>query len=221
MKAMILAAGRGERMRPLTDDLPKPLLAAGGRSLIDWHLAALAATGFTEVVINLGWLGPAVRDHVGDGNRWNLAVYYSDEGWPPLETAGGIVRALPLLGDAPFAVINGDIWTDYPRASLHLPPGRDAHLVLVDNPPHHADGDFTLAADGAVGIDGDRQLTFAGIGVYAPALFCDLEDGPAPLGPLLRDAARAGRVSGEHYTGKWFDIGTPERLAELERLLQR
>lgn len=220
MKAMILAAGRGERMRPLTDDCPKPLLAVGGRPLLERHLEALAAAGFDEVVINLAWLGERIRAHVGDGARWGLRVRYSDEGERGLETAGGIVRALALLGEAPFAVINGDVLTDFPFARLALPRGRLAHLVLVDNPPQHPGGDFGLDGDRVVNTGGTR-LTFAGIGVYAPALFAGRADGPAPLAPLLQAAAAAGRVSGERHAGLWHDIGTPARLAEVEAELDR
>lgn len=215
MKAMILAAGRGERMRPLTDDCPKPLLTVGGRPLLERHLEALAAAGFDEVVINLAWLGERIRAHVGDGARWGLRVRYSDEGERGLETAGGIVRALGLLGGAPFAVVNGDVLTDFPFARLALPRGHLAHLVLVDNPPQHPGGDFGLDGDRVV-TEGGRRLTFAGIGVYDPALFAGVADGPAPLAPLLRTAAATGRVSGERHAGLWHDIGTPARLAEIE-----
>lgn len=215
MKAMILAAGRGNRLRPLTDTTPKPLIEVGGRSLLDHHLAALAAAGFTEVVINLAWLGERIQAAIGDGGHHGLRIHYSDEGSQALETAGGIVRALPLLGDAPFAVINGDIWTDYPRARLHPPePGDLARLVLIDNPPHNPDGDFALAGD-RIRADGSARLTFAGIGVYTPELFRDLADGVAALAPILRAAAQAGRVAGERYTGRWHDVGTVERLAAL------
>lgn len=217
MRAMILAAGRGERMRPLTDERPKPLLTAGGRPLIDRHLEALAQAGFTDVVINLAWLGDAIRAHVGDGSAWRLRVQYSEEGERGLETLGGIVRALPLLGDAPFVVVNGDVFTDYPLARLR-PPDALAHLVLVDNPPQHAGGDFALTGGRVRASDGQR-LTFAGIGVYRPELFHGQSDGPAPLGPLLREAIARGQVSGEHYRGVWQDIGTPERLAALDAAL--
>ncbi|MDZ7787592.1 MAG: nucleotidyltransferase family protein [Halofilum sp. (in: g-proteobacteria)] len=220
MNAMILAAGRGERMRPLTDDRPKPLLDVGGRPLIDWHLGALARAGFARVVINTAWQGRKLRAYVGDGGAWGLDVRYSDEGDRALETAGGIAHALPLLGPQPFAVINGDIYTDYPFEDLTLPTGRLAHLVLVDNPPQHPDGDFAL--DGArVTTDTGARLTFAGIGVYRPALFSGLPPQPLRLAPILRRAIAAGLVSGEHYRGAWHDIGTPERLRELDRQLQR
>lgn len=219
MKAMILAAGRGERMRPLTDARPKPLLQAGGRALIDRHLDSLARAGFREVVVNLAWLGEAIRAHVGDGRAWSLRVAYSEEGARGLETAGGIVRALPLLGDAPFAVINADIYTDYPFERLAPPPEHaQAHLVLVNNPPHHPEGDFEFA-DGRVRASGGQRLTFAGIGIYRPTLFAGESDRPAPLGPILRTAISRDAVSGEHYRGAWRDIGTPERLADLDREL--
>lgn len=218
MKAMILAAGRGERMRPLTDTTPKPLLTVGGDTLIDRHLRALAAAGFTDVVINVAWLGDLIRDHVGDGSRLGIRVAWSDEGTQALETAGGIRRALPQLGTAPFVVINADIWTDHPLAALRLPRGCLAQLVLVDNPPQHPGGDFAVV-DGIVDPAGAPRLTFSGIGVYAPDLFRDLADGPARLAPLLRSAARHGRVGAEHYTGAWYDIGTPGRLARLEAIL--
>lgn len=218
MNAMILAAGRGERMRPLTDDCPKPLLDAGGRPLIDWHLEALARAGFGRVVINTAWQGEKLRAYVDDGRAWGLDVRYTDEGDHALETAGGIARALPLLGPRPFAVINGDIHTDFPFERLALPTGHLAHLVLVDNPPQHPGGDFGL--DGARVTPGTRaRLTFAGIGVYRPALFSGLPAQPLRLAPILRRAIGAGLVSGEHYRGAWHDIGTPERLRELDARL--
>lgn len=223
MKAMILAAGRGERLRPLTDTMPKPLIEAGGRSLLDWHLSALADAGFREVVINLAWLGDHIRSAIGDGSAWGLAVAYSDEGDQALETAGGIIHALPLLGDEPFAVINGDIWTDYPRARLEPPSrGHLAHLVLVDNPPHNPAGDFRLDGGRVVhGSEDEARLTFAGIGVYTPALFREQPGGMVALAPVLRAAMAAGRISGEHYAGVWHDIGTRERLQGLEQHLAR
>ncbi len=216
---MILAAGRGERMRPLTDETPKPLLAVGGRPLIDYHLQALARAGIGEVVVNLAWLGERIREHVGDGAAFGLSVHYSDEGDQALETAGGIVNALPLLGGQPFLVINGDIFTDFDISTLSLPPGRLAQLVLVDNPPWHPRGDFALAADGSVGATGPSCLTYAGIGLFAPELFADSTASVAPLAPLLRGASAAGRISGTHHRGIWHDVGTPERLRELDRAL--
>lgn len=217
---MILAAGRGERMRPLTDDTPKPLLAVGGRPLIDYHLEALARAGIDGVVINLAWLGKCIREHVGDGAAFGLSVHYSDEGEQALETAGGIVNALPLLGERPFLVVNGDIFTDVDFSALSLPPGRLAHLVLVDNPSWHPRGDFALAADGSVGEAGTAGLTYAGIGLFAPGLFAGCSASVRPLAPLLRSASAAGQVSGEHHRGAWHDVGTPERLHELDRRLR-
>jgi MurNAc alpha-1-phosphate uridylyltransferase len=215
---MILAAGRGERMRPLTLSRPKPLLEVGGRALIDHHVAALAASGFRSIVINLSWLGTQIRAHLGDGAAFGVAIEYSDEGPEPLETGGGIYRALPLLGADPFVVVNGDVWTDYPYRDLRdrLADGDLAHLVLVPNPVHHPDGDFVLAADRVVETTGER-LTFSGIGVYRPELFAGLADGIFRLAPLVRAAARNNRVSAEQYSGAWYDIGTPERLETLNQ----
>ncbi len=218
MKAMILAAGRGERMRPLTLTRPKPLLPIGGRALIEHHLAALAAAGYGSVVINLSWLGAQIRSHLGDGRAFGVAIDYSEEGPEPLETGGGILRALPMLGPGPFLVVNGDIWSDYPYAELRdRLAARDlAHLVLVSNPDHHPAGDFALGSGRIVETGGER-LTFSGVGVYRPELFAGLAPGVFRLAPVLRGAVREGRVSGERYGGAWFDIGTPERLAALDR----
>ncbi|WP_137820024.1 N-acetylmuramate alpha-1-phosphate uridylyltransferase MurU [Pseudomonas sp. 2FG] len=219
MRAMILAAGKGERMRPLTLHTPKPLVPVAGVPLIEYHLRALAAAGFREVVINHAWLGQQIEDHLGDGARFGMSIRYSAEG-EPLETGGGIFRALPLLGDAPFLVVNGDIWTDYGFATLRRPLSGLAHLVLVDNPAHHARGDFCLA-DGRVGDgqDGAPSLTYSGIAVLDPALFADCQAGAFKLAPLLRQAMAAGQVSGERFGGRWVDVGTHERLAHVERLL--
>jgi len=214
---MILAAGRGERMRPLTDHTPKPLLRAGGRALIEYHILGLAQAGIRQIIINHAHLGGQIEQALGDGGRYGVDIRYSPEG-EALETGGGIFRALPWLGDGPFVVVNGDVWTDYPFARLPEPAGL-AHLVLVDNPPHHPAGDFVLAADGRVNEAGGPRLTFSGIGVYRPGLFAGCTAGRFPLAPLLRGAMSAGRVSGEHYRGGWVDVGTPERLAELERRL--
>jgi MurNAc alpha-1-phosphate uridylyltransferase len=215
---MILAAGRGERMRPLTLSRPKPLLEVGGRALIEHHLEALAAAGFTSIVINLSWLGAQIRDHLGDGSRFGVALAYSEEGPEPLETGGGILRAMPLLGPGPFLVLNGDVWSDYPYAELGgRLSGRDrAHLVLVPNPTYHPAGDFVLDQGRVVEGRGDR-LTFAGIGVYRPELFEGQPDGVFPLAPLLRRAARDRQVGAELYRGTWLDIGTPERLSALNQ----
>jgi MurNAc alpha-1-phosphate uridylyltransferase len=222
MKAMILAAGRGERMRPLTDHTPKPLLEVGGRPLIVWHLERLAAAGFREIVINHAHLGAQIETRLGNGSVWGLSIAYSAEG-TALETAGGIVRALPLLGSAPFAVINGDIYTDFDFARLPhaLAPQRQAHLVLVDNPPQHAQGDFHLRGDSLTADDGPR-LTFAGIAVYRPQAFAGVApDRPARLAPLLQAMIAEGTVSAEHHRGIWHDIGTPERLHALDEQLRR
>ena len=217
MKAMILAAGRGERMRPLTLTRPKPLLEVGGRALIEHHLAGLATAGFRSIVINLSWLGAQIREHVGDGAAFGVAVEYSEEGPEPLETGGGILRALPLLGPGPFLAVNGDVWTDYCYARLRgrLAERDLAHLVLVPNPDHHPDGDFVLAGGRMVETRGQR-LTFSGVGIYRPELFTGHE-GIFRLAPLLRAAAREGRVSAEQFDGAWYDIGTPERLDALNQ----
>ena len=219
---MILAAGRGERMRPLTLGRPKPLLEAGGSPLIVHHLRALEAAGFVDVVVNLSWLGEQIRGALGDGGRYGVRLHYSDEGPEPLETGGGIFRALPLLDDGPFLVINGDVWTDLDPSLLRerLAPGDLAHLVLVPNPPHNPDGDFALEGGRIVGSAADRR-TFSGIGIYRAALFEGCRDGAFKLAPLLRAAVGAGRVSGELYAGGWIDIGTPERLRQLDVRLRR
>lgn len=218
MHAMILAAGRGERLRPLTDTVPKPLIDIGGRPLIARHLETLAAAGFREIVINLAWRGAAIEEALGDGAEFGVQIAYSREPEGALETAGGIRRALELLGDAPFLVINGDILTDYPLADLHgREPDGLAHLVLVDNPDHHPDGDFHL--DGRiVRTHGGPRRTFAGIGVYRPELFTPLAPGRHALAPLLVRAMSHKQVHGEHYRGMWLDVGTPERLAAARRL---
>jgi N-acetyl-alpha-D-muramate 1-phosphate uridylyltransferase len=215
MKAMLLAAGRGERMRPLTDTTPKPLLKAGGKYLVEYHLNALARAGFKEIIINLGHLGAQIPPALGDGKRYGLRLYYSQEPPGALETGGGIFQALPLLGSDPFVVINSDVWTDYPFQTLPQTLTGLAHLVLVDNPPHHPYGDFVLASTGRVLTDGLVRLTFSGIGVYHPALFQDCQGGAFPLAPLLRRAIAQDQVSAEHYRGRWNDIGTPTRLAAL------
>ena len=220
MIAMLLAAGRGERMRPLTDTTPKPLLEVAGKALIEYHLEALQQAGIGEVVINHAWLGEVIEARLGDGSRYGLRITYSPEVPAALETAGGIIQALPLLGEAPFLVINSDIWTDYTLQRLPRDPEGLAHLVMVDNPVQHPDGDFRLEG-GRLYDEGEPRLTYSGIGVYRPELFAGLAPGVRPLAPLLREAMRKGQVSGEHYTGAWYDIGTPERLAELDTLLRR
>lgn len=221
MRAIILAAGKGERMRPLTLHTPKPLIPVAGVPLIEYHLRALARAGFTEVVINHAWLGEKIEAHVGDGERFALQVTYSRES-QPLETGGGIYQALKYLGDQPFAVINGDIWTDYDFAALRRPLQGLAHLVLLDNPEHHPEGDFLLE-QGQVQLPSTslNTLTYSGIAVLHPQLFADCAAGAFKLAPLLRHAARQGRVSGEHFSGHWIDVGTPERLAAAEVLLAR
>ena len=219
MKAMILAAGKGERMRPLTLTTPKPLVRAGGVPLIEYHLRALHEAGLREVVINHAWLGQQIEDHLGDGQRFGLDIAYSPEG-EPLETGGGIFRALPLLGDKPFVVVNGDIWTDYDFTALSTPIAGLAHLVMINNPAHNPGGDFSLV-DGQVrdfGGAGSR-LTYSGIAILHPKLFAGCQPGAFKLAPLLRAAMEQGQVTGEHYKGRWIDVGTHERLAEVERLL--
>ncbi len=216
MKAMILAAGRGERLRPLTDQTPKPLLKVGERSLIEHHLVGLADAGFSDVVINLGWLGEQIRLALGDGQHYGLHIRYSQEPPGALETAGGIIHALPLLGQQPFAAIAADILCDFDYAELRAPPSPAlATLVMVDNPPHHPQGDFALD-DGLLSLEGQNRLTFSGIAVYRPALFAGLEAGPRALRPVFEAAIAAGQLSGVHYRGRWSDIGTPERLADAQ-----
>lgn len=217
MKAMILAAGKGERMRPLTLHTPKPLIQVAGVSLIEYHLQALAAAGFEEVVINHAWLGEQLEVALGDGARWGLKISWSAEG-EPLETGGGIHRALPLLGREPFLVVNGDIWTDYDLSRLRRPLQGNAHLVLVDNPAHHPKGDFCLAGTRLVEA-GPARLTYSGIAVLSPVLFAGHQPGAFRLAPLLLDAIASGKASGEHFHGHWIDVGTHERLAEAEKLI--
>jgi MurNAc alpha-1-phosphate uridylyltransferase len=226
MKAMILAAGRGERMRPLTDTCPKPLLHVGGQPLIVWHLQRLAMAGFRDIVINHAHLGAQIEAALGDGARWRLKIRYSPEPVGALETAGGIANALPLLGDAPFLVINGDIFCDWDVArakglfASDLAHNDLAYLVLVNNPAHHPQGDFALANRRVLPDGADNRLTFSGIGIYRPEFFDTIARGqPAKLAPLLRAAATAHRVAGERHSGRWTDVGTPERLAELNTQL--
>jgi N-acetyl-alpha-D-muramate 1-phosphate uridylyltransferase len=223
---MILAAGRGERMRPLTDGMPKALLPAGGRALIEWHVLRLAAAGFRDVVVNHAWLGTMIEEALGDGARYGVRLRYSAEP-VALETAGGIANALPLIDGAAFPVVNADVYCDYDydrlaalAHQLAAAPERAGHLVLVDNPPHHPEGDFSL--DGSrVGEAGAPRLTFSGIGIYRRELFAGLPRGaPARLAPLLRTAIARDRLSGERFTGRWVDVGTPDRLAELDRTLR-
>lgn len=217
MKAMILAAGRGERMRPLTDEVPKPLLSVAGKPLVVHAIERLVAEGFRELVINHAWHGAMLESTLGDGSEFNARISYSPES-TALETGGGIFHALPLLGDDPFMVLNGDVYMDYPFHRLAGQPEGLVHLVLVDNPPHKPAGDFHLAGE-TIHNSGEPRLTFSGLGVYHPALFQHCTSGRFPLTPLLRQAAADGKATGEHYTGRWMDIGTPERLNELEQIL--
>lgn len=219
MRAMILAAGLGKRMRPLTDRCPKPLLPVGGRPLIVHHLARLRRAGITEAVINVSYRAEQIMEALGDGSEHEIRIAWSREE-APLETGGGIRRALPLLGEAPFLLINGDVWCDLDPAALPALGGDLACLALVDNPPHHAEGDFHLDAAGRVHAVGEPRLTFAGISLLDPALVADEPEGAFALAPLLRRAMADGRVAGHHHRGDWVDVGTPERLAELDRRLR-
>ena len=214
MKAMILAAGRGERMRPLTDRLPKPLLTVGEKPLIQYHIENLVAAGIREIVINTAWLGEQIQDFLGSGTKFGASIQWSEEN-PALETAGGIKRALPLLGETRFVVVNADIWADFDfTALLDMDDGASlAHLVLVPNPPQHPVGDFALDTAGRLDLTGTELYTFSGLSVLSPALFDHVPEGPGALAPLLR--RHAGTVTGEIYRGLWFDVGTPARLAAL------
>jgi MurNAc alpha-1-phosphate uridylyltransferase len=216
MIAMILAAGRGERLRPLTENTPKALVEVQGRSLLERHLDRLAAAGIETVVINLGWLGDRIAERVGSGDEYGLNVIYSPEGDDILETGGGINRALPLLGPDPFLVVNADIYTDMPLPPAGLAGADMGHLVLVPRPAHKERGDFDLR-DGRVCESDDAAYTFSGVAVYRPEFFAGCKAGRFPLAPMLRAAARAGRLAGSLYEGLWEDVGTPERLAELNR----
>ncbi len=221
MRAMILAAGRGNRMRPLTDHTPKPLLRVGGKPLIQYHIERLAAAGIRELAINHAHFGEQIEETLGDGSGLGVSIRYSPEGeGRALETGGGIFKALPLLGPAPFLAINADIWTDCPFADLDRGLAADdlAHLVLVENPAHHPSGDFALD-NGRVRSDGFPRYTFSGIGIYRPALFDGCTPGAFPLAPLLRRAMDRGQVGGRLHLGHWHDIGTPERLDALDRWL--
>jgi len=223
MKAMILAAGKGERLRPLTLHKPKPLIEVGEKPLIEYHIAALAAAGFSELVINCAWLGQQLIERLGDGSRFAVHIRWSPEN-PALETAGGIKQALPLLGDTPFLLVNGDIWTDYDFARLRRPLAEhtDAHLVLVDNPLHHAAGDFFLSQGRIRENPQQPRLTYSGIALIHPRLVADCPAGRAlPIAPLLHKAAAAGRLSGEHFQGRWIDVGNHERLVQANRLAQQ
>ncbi|MBL1142273.1 MAG: nucleotidyltransferase family protein [Proteobacteria bacterium] len=214
MRAMILAAGRGERMRPLTDVMPKPLLEVAGKALIVYQIEALEAAGVKEVVINTGHLGEQIQYELGTGSSLGVDIYYSDEGENILETAGGIIQALPLLGEDPFIVTNGDIFTDFDYRSLPSEPDYDGHLVLVDNPPHNPQGDFTFE-NGRIIEQGSKKLTYSGIAVFYPHFFENCNPGRAPLAPLLHRSIKNGGLGGQHFIGSWNDIGTPARLKEV------
>jgi MurNAc alpha-1-phosphate uridylyltransferase len=215
MKAMILAAGRGERMRPLTDHTPKPLLPVAGKPIIVHTINQLVSAGFHEIVINHAHLGRQIEAALGNGEQFGAVLHYSPEGEQALETAGGIINALPLLGNDAFLVVNGDIATDFPFAELKKQNVDLAYLVLVDNPAHHPQGDFALTKTGIVIENGSEPFTFSGIGLYHPDLFSKTPPGKSKLGPLLRQAMSKGRVTGQKYSGFWIDIGTPERLSAL------
>ena len=215
MKAMILAAGRGERLRPLTDKTPKPLIKVAGKSLIEYHLQNLSAAGFKEIVINTAWLAENIHHQLGNGESYGVTIQYSDEG-EALETAGGIINALPLLGKKPFLVVNGDIWCDFDFSTLpELNNSTQAHLVLVNNPDHNKKGDFALQ-DGLIKNTGKPMYTFSGIGIYSASFFAEQQPGPLPLAPIIRNKCETGLVSGQHYNGEWTDIGSIERLQALE-----
>lgn len=225
MKVMLLAAGKGTRMLPLTATTPKPLLQVGGLSLIEHQILKLKAGGFTDFVINHAWLGMQIEQALGDGSRYGVSIAWSRED-EPLETAGGIVQALPLLGSAPFVVVNADIWTDYGFSALHnaLPAAGLAHLVLVPNPAHHPRGDFALTADAQLLMPSQENpatYTYSGIAVYDPELFAGVTERKYPLLPLLKQAIAQRRASGQLHAGDWLDVGTPERLHELDQRLSR
>ena len=222
MKAMILAAGRGERMRPLTDLLPKPLLPVAGKPLIQYHLEALSAAGLQDIVINHAWLGHLLPAHLGTGEQFGVTIQYSDEGSEGLETAGGIKKALPLLGDSPFVVVNGDVFCDYPYQQLGEKLLADclAHLVFVPNPPQHPNGDFGISASGYAVAEATQCFTFSGIAIYRPEFFSTVAEGKQKLAPYLRQAMQQGKVTAELYQGVWHDIGTVQRLSELSLLLE-
>lgn len=215
MKALIFAAGKGERMRPLTETRPKALLEVRGRPLIGWHLQALQRAGIADIVINTGWLGAQLPEALGNGEAYGVSIHWSHEPSEPLETGGGMRQALSLLGNAPFIATNADIHCDYDYAKLPSMPSGLAHLVLVDNPEHHPRGDFVLDA-GRCKLCGEPRLTFSGIAVYRPELVSSLPFGRYGLAPILREAIDFGRVTGEHHRGHWSDVGTPQRLTALQ-----
>jgi len=224
MKAMILAAGHGKRMRPLTNQLPKPLLKVYDKPLLVWHIENLQRAGFRDIIINIGWYGYKIPETLGDGTQWGVTLHYSDEQQSgALETAGGIAKALPLLGTEPFLVVNGDTWCDYPYPAMTLADNDLAHLILINNPEHNLTGDFYLSNRRITDRkDQKTGLTFSGIGYYRPELFKTINPAgeKAALAPLLRTAMSAGKVSGEHYQGIWHDIGTPERLNHFDQTLR-
>ena len=219
MQVMILAAGRGERMRPLTDATPKPLLKAAGKSLIVHTIEQLVCAGFTDLVINHAYLGEQIEMALGDGSQFGATIRYSPEGKNGLETAGGIIHALPMMKDAPFLVVNGDIATNFPFATLKNQPVDFAHLVLVPNPKHHEKGDFHIDSNQYLSMTGTERFTFSGIGLYSPEFFKTAPRNSTKLAPLLRDAMRENRITGELFEGFWMDIGTPERLQSFEAFL--
>ena len=218
MKVMILAAGRGERMRPLTDHTPKPLLRVGEETIIEHTINQLVSAGFNDIIINHAYLGELIEEYLGNGRRYGATISYSPEGNQGLETAGGIINALPLLGEDVFLVVNGDIATNFPFAELKNITVDLAHIVLVDNPEHHRLGDFCLDMLAKVSLNCAEKFTFSGIGLYHPELFSNIPRGSRKLGHLLREAILNQRVSGQHFSGFWMDIGTPERLQELDFL---
>ena len=219
MKAMILAAGRGERMGVLTDRVPKPLLEIGGRPLIEHQILRLAAAGYRDIVVNLAWLGEQIAARLGNGSGFGVRIRYSREPEGALDTGGGIRQALSLLGDERFVVVNSDVWSDYSFEKLRGAGTGDAHIVLVDNPAHHPDGDFALSPDGKIVEASHGRLTFGGIGWYRPRLFAARSTPRFPLVAVLRDAIEAGTLSGELHRGEWVDVGTPDRLETLDRVL--
>ncbi len=220
MQVMILAAGRGERMRPLTDSTPKPLLKAAGKSLIVHTIEQLVCAGLTDLVINHAYLGEQIETALGDGSQFGATIRYSPEGKNGLETAGGIIHALPMMKDAPFLVVNGDIATNFPFATLKNEPVDFAHLVLVPNPEHHKKGDFHIGSQQYLSMTGTQRFTFSGIGLYSPEFFKTAPKNSTKLAPLLRDAMRENRITGELFEGFWMDIGTPERLQSFEAFLR-
>ena len=220
MKAMILAAGRGERLRPLTDETPKPLIKVAGKSLIEYHIDNLASAGIKDIIINTAWLAEKIHQQLGDGSNYGVTIQYSDEG-TAMETAGGIINALPLLGDEPFLVVNGDICCDFDFSSLDtLKDGIQAHLILVENPDHNPEGDFSLQ-DELVKNTGETMYTFSGIGIYSTDFFAEQQSGISPLAPLIRNKCEENLVSGQLHEGRWTDVGTIERLQELDIQLSR